>query len=148
MALRYQTRKTMVGFGEVKEAKFVSQVVRDKNVSVQRMVEQVALRSGQPKAVCRAVIDTLVESMGTWMADGQGVTLGSLGILKPTVNCRAGETSGDVAVVRKKILFYPSTETRRMLEDIKVEKITANASSTDEGGGDTGGGNTGGGELT
>lgn len=150
MSLRVKTERRSFGFDKTKTEKYVATAQRGATVEFTKVVEQVSLRCGLPKATCRAVIDTMVEAASTWMLEGHGVSIGEMGYLKPAITCKASETKGGEKITRKRVLFLPSKSFKAVIDSMKVTQAGTDTVEDDEdrnpptsGGNENSGGDTG-----
>lgn len=151
MGLNYKVEKKAFGFDPDKTERYVATAVRGDTVSFDRVVEQISLRSGLAKPVCKAVVETLIDSAATWMLEGHGVSLGNIGYLKPAITSKSSEVEGGEKILKKRVLFLPSKSFRDLIERMPISRIAADtgsgsATNPTEPGGDGGeGGEDGGG---
>lgn len=122
MALSYKVEKKSFGFDKTKTEKYVAVAQRAGTVQFDRVVEQISLRTLLPKGITKSIIESLIDSMGTWMLEGAGVSLGELGILKPAITCKSSDKEGEQKIVRKRILFCPSKKFKALIEKMELEK--------------------------
>lgn len=122
MALSYKVEKKSFGFDKTKTEKYVAIAQRAGTVQFDRVVEQISLRTLLPKGITKSIIESLIDSMGTWMLEGAGVSLGELGILKPAITCKSSDKEGEQKIVRKRILFCPSKKFKALIEQMELEK--------------------------
>lgn len=132
MGLSYKVTKRSFGFDKAKTQKYVASAVRSGTIEFNKLVEQISLRSGLPKATCKVVVETMAESACTWLLEGHGVSLGNLGYLKPAITCRSSEVEGEERIVRKRVLFLPSKDFKEQVERMTLDRITPPASSGEE----------------
>lgn len=133
MALSYKVEKKSFGFDKTKAEKYVAVAQRAGTVQFDRVVEQISLRTLLPKGITKSIIESLIDSMGTWMLEGAGVSLGELGILKPAITCKSSDKEGEQKIVRKRILFCPSKKFKSLIEKMELERQTSPGDSTGEG---------------
>lgn len=129
--LSYKVEQKSFGFDKEKKKKYVATAQRSSTVSFDRVVEQISIRSGINKAMCRAVVETMVDSMGTWMLEGHGVSVGTIGYLKPAITCQSSEVKGEEKIVRKRVLFLPSKSFKALIDTMSIERV--GESSSEEG---------------
>lgn len=137
MGLSYKVTKRSFGFDKEKTEKYVASAVRSGTISFNKLVEQISLRSGLPKATCKVVVETMFEAACTWLLEGHGVSLGNLGYLKPAITCQSSEVEGEEKITRKRVLFLPSKEFKAQVETMTLDRITVSSavsgtSGTDE----------------
>ena len=134
MGLSYKIESKHFGFDKTKTNKFVATAVRSKTVSFDRVVEQISIRSGLSKAVCRAVVETMNDAMCTWLLEGHGVSLGELGYLKPAITCKSAQVEGDERITRKRVLFQPSKDLKLKIESMTLDKMASDGTVVEEDG--------------
>ena len=132
MGLSYKVTKRSFGFDKEKTEKYVASAVRSGTISFNKLVEQISLRSGLPKATCKVVVETMSESVCTWLLEGHGVSLGNLGYLKPAITCHSSEIEGTEKIVRKRVLFLPSKDFKDQVEKMSLDRITTTSTDADE----------------
>lgn len=130
MGLNYKVEKRSFGFDPEKTERYVATAVRGDTVSFERVVEQISLRCGLGKPVCKAVLETLIDSAATWMLEGHGVSLGSIGYLKPAITSKSSEVQGEEKILKKRVLFLPSKSFRETIDKMPVSRIDVVASET------------------
>lgn len=123
MGLNYKVEKKSFGFDPAKTERYVATAVRGDTVSFDKVVDQISLRSGLAKPVCKAVLETLIDSASTWMLEGHGVSLGNIGYLKPAITCRSSEVEGEEKILKKRVLFLPSKSFREMIDKMTISRI-------------------------
>lgn len=132
MGLSYKVTKKSFGFDKEKTEKYVASAVRSGTVSFNKLVEQISLRSGLPKATCKVVVETMAESACTWLLEGHGVSLGNLGYLKPAITCKSSEIEGKEKIVRKRVLFLPSKDFKEQMDRMTLDRISASSQGPEE----------------
>lgn len=143
MGLSYKVEHKSFGFDKEKKKRYVATAMRYDTVSFERVIEQISIRSGINKALCRAVVETMVESMGTWMLEGHGVSLGQIGYLKPAITSKSAEVKGEEKILRKRVLFQPSKAFKQMIEGMSIDKAEEESAGSDSGTGGNGSGTGG-----
>ena len=132
MGLGFKIESKHFGFDKSKTNKFVATAVRNKTVSFEKIVEQIAIRSGLSRAVCRAVVETMQDAMCTWLLEGHGVSLGELGYLKPAITCKSSLVEGEERITRKRVLFQPSKTFKHKIEEMTLDKMSASGAVIEE----------------
>ncbi|KGN82706.1 DNA-binding protein [Porphyromonadaceae bacterium COT-184 OH4590] len=88
-----------------------------------RDIEKVSTVSG---ADIRAVLYALVDVMKSALEEGQAVRLGELGSMRINISSKGEMQEKDVnssSITGAKVLFTPSAELKKMLNDLKYEKL-------------------------
>lgn len=132
MGLCYKIESRHFGFDKTNTNKFVATAVRSKTVSFKKVVEQISIRSGLSRAVCRAVVETMADAMCTWLLEGHGVSLGELGYLKPAITCKSAKVEGEEKITRKRVLFQPSKDLKQMIEGMTLDKLANDGAVSEE----------------
>ncbi len=138
--LPYRIEQKVFGFDKTKTPKFVATAQRSSTIGADKVIDQVAIRTGLSRAMCRVVVDTLAEAMGTWLLEGHGVALGNLGYMKPAIVSKSAVTRGEEDIVRKKVLFQPTKQFKQMIEGMSVELIRTRADEDEDADAPAGGG--------
>lgn len=132
MGLSYKVTKKSFGFDKEKTEKYVASAVRSGTVSFNKLVEQISLRSGLPKATCKVIVETMAESACTWLLEGHGVSLGNLGYLKPAITCKSSEIEGKEKIVRKRVLFLPSKDFKEQMDRMTLDRVSVSSQVPEE----------------
>ena len=132
MAVRYHIGTMKVGFGDTKKEAYVGRVKLGDTIDTDMLVEQIHLRTGMTKAQIKMVLENMTESIQHFCKLGNGVRLGKLGIIKPSIKSRTAETEDDVKVLKLKYSFLPSVEMKDALRELELRKLDESQSSAEE----------------
>ena len=91
------------------------------------------------------VLKYMVEAIEDAIQDGRSVDIG-IGTVSPTISTVAAESSDDVKIRKKRILFRASKQLRTIVEAISVKLITDDDDAEEPENTGGSGGNSGGGE--
>ena len=144
MSVKYNIRKTKIGFGKDKSEAYVGRIQLGETISAEKLEEQVALRTLLPQSVIHTVFGNIVASICHFVEEGNGVRLGELGIIRPSINTKSASEGGDVEVEKVRVRYLPSVKMRRAIETFVVKRIGEHDADVDEED-EVPGGNTGGG---
>lgn len=135
MSVKYNVQPMKVGFGKDKVDAYVARAQLGETVDTEQLVEQVALRTQQQKAAVRIVLDNLVESIYHFCELGNGVRIGELGIIKPSLETRSAANAKDVEILKPRYKFLPSPKMKLALKQLSIRRVGDSAAdaSTDEG---------------
>ena len=128
-------RKTtkQLSFKEGKPRVHTVQVVRYPNITSEQLVDEIVQTQGITKAQALSVIEAYINRMVHYMEIGHGVKMGNFGIFKPTINSKSTDDATKVnagLIQKKRILFYPGKDFRRMLSDMQI--VTEGAEDEEE----------------
>ena len=152
MSVKYKIRKAKIGFGKDKSEAYVGSIQLGETISTEKLEEQVALRTLLPQSVIHTVFGNIVASVCHFVEEGNGVRLGELGILRPSINTKSAAEGGDVEVEKVRMRYLPSVKMRRAIETFVVKRIgeqdDADVEEDDDETGDGGDNGDGGQEFT
>lgn len=123
MAVKVKIAPMKVGFGETKKEAYVGRVQLGETVDTEMLVEQIHLRTGMAEAQIKMALENMTESIAHFFKMGNGVRLGELGIIKPTIKTRSAETEDEVQIVKLKYLYTPSVKMKKALEELELRKL-------------------------
>lgn len=151
MPIKYDVKKTKIGFGTDKKEAYVGRIQLGSTITADKLEEQVAIRTLLPQSVIHTVLNNIVASVCHFVEEGQGVRIGELGILRPSINTKSAADGGDVEVEKVRVRWLPSKTMREAAAKFAIKKM-GDDSNVDMDDDDTtsGGGNTdqGGQEFT
>lgn len=149
MAVKVKFAQMKVGFGDEKKEAYVGRVQLGETVDTDMLVEQIHLRTGMTEAQIRMLLDNMTDSIAHFFKMGNGVRLGELGIIKPTIKTRSAASEDDVEIVKLKYLYTPSVKMKNALKELELRKLDDNNGEDDDddddnntGGSDNGEGGT------
>lgn len=149
MPIKYDVKKTKIGFGTDKKEAYVGRIQLGSTITADKLEEQVALRTLLPQSVIHTVLNNIVDSVCHFVEEGQGVRIGELGILRPSINTKSAADGSDVEIEKVRVRWLPSNKVREAAAKFAVKKVsddsdvevdeddtTSGGGSTDEGGQD------------
>lgn len=156
MAVRCVIAKQKIGFGKEKKEAFVGRAQLGETIDTDMLVEQISLRTGMNEAQAKMLLENITDSILHFCKLGNGVRLGKLGILKPSIKSKSADDANDVEILKLRYRFLPSVAMKEALDQVDVRRFDDNLDDdvVDEGDDDdddeTGGGTSSGGgqELT
>lgn len=110
MALNLKVKKRVLNFTKEKKEVYVATPDRGNTIDAEKIAELIAQDTGARPAQVKMILDTLIDSMMTWLEEGHGVQLGSFGSFMPSVKSKSSDDPGEVEVRRTRLVFYPSKE--------------------------------------
>lgn len=148
MSLHFEKVQARVGFGKEKETKFVGRRRLADPFTLERLAKEISHETGIRQATCEMVLKYMVLAIEDAIQDGRSVDIG-IGTVSPTISTVAAESSDDVKIRKKRILFRASKQLRTIVEAMSVKLITDDDDDAEEpentgGSGGNSGGNTGG----
>ena len=78
----------------------------------------IAQDTGARPAQVKMILNTLTDSLITWLEEGHGVKLGNFGSFMPSVKSDSNEEMEKVGVKRIRLTFYPSKALSRRVSSI------------------------------
>lgn len=146
MSLHMEKVQTKIGFGKEKETKFVGRRRLADPFAMERLAKEISHETGIRQATCEMVLKYMVLAIEDAIQDGRSVDIG-IGTVSPTISTVAAESSDDVKIRKKRILFRASKQLRTIVENMSVKLITDDGDDAEEpentgGSGGEGGGNT------
>ena len=150
MAVRYSIEKQKIGFGKEKKEAFVGRTQLGETIDTDMLVEQISLRTGMNEAQAKMLLENITDSILHFCKLGNGVRLGKLGILKPSIKSKSADDASEVEILKLRYRFLPSVAMKEALDQVDIRKLDDNSDDdvVDEGDDDDDegtGGNTGGG---
>lgn len=149
MPITYDVKKTKIGFGKDKTEAYVGRIQLGHTITADKLEEQVAIRTLLPQSVIHTVLNNIVASVCHFVEEGQGVRIGELGILRPSINTKSAADGSDVEVEKVRVRWLPSKKVREAASNFAIKKMgdDSNVDMDDEDDG-TSGGDQGGQEFT
>lgn len=149
MPIKYDVKKTKIGFGKDKSEAYVGRIQLGSTITADKLEEQVAIRTLLPQSVIHTVLNNIVASVCHFVEEGQGVRIGELGILRPSINTKSAADGSDVEIEKVRVRWLPSKKVREAAANFAIKKMgddssvevdeedtTDGGGSTDEGGQD------------
>lgn len=146
MGVNVKIAKKVLNFTEDKKEIYVAQADRGDVIDSNKIAELIAQDTGARPAQVKMILNTLTDSMITWLEEGHGVKLGNFGSFMPSVRSASSENPEEVGVKRIRLTFYPSKDLYTKVGAISYSKEslkyseeddTTESDSTDTGSGST-----------
>lgn len=146
MGVNVKIRKKVLNFTEEKKEIYVAEADRGDVIDAKKIAKLIAQDTGARPAQVEMILNSLTNSMITWLEEGHGVKLGNFGSFMPSVRSDSNEDPEKVGVKRMRLTFYPSKDLYTKVGAISYSKESLKSSEeeTPETGGsaDTGSGGT------
>lgn len=110
MGINAKIRKRVLHFTKEKKEIFVAEADRGDVIGPDKIAELIAKDTGARPAQVKMILNTLTDSMITWLEEGHGVKLGNFGSFMPSVRSASSENPDEVGVKRMRLTFYPSKD--------------------------------------
>lgn len=110
MGVNVKTQKKVLHFTQEKKEIYVAKVERGDVIGPDKIAELIAKDTGARPAQVKMILNTLTDSMITWLEEGHGVKLGNFGSFMPSVKSASSENPEEVGVKRVRLTFYPSKD--------------------------------------
>ena len=110
MGMNVKVRKKVLHFTKEKKEIYVAQADRGDVIDSDKIAELIAKDTGARPAQVKMILNTLTDSMITWLEEGHGVKLGNFGSFMPSVRSASSENPEEVGVKRMRLTFYPSKD--------------------------------------
>ncbi len=110
-------------------AKFYPHVVNDGTVELKDLAKQVTKYSSLSTGDVISVLENMVDAAVLYLLLGKGVRLGRLGMLRVSVQSEGAdspETFNTKMIQRVKLVFTPSVEFKKEMQDISYEVLRNN----------------------
>lgn len=145
MGVNVKIRKKVLNFTEEKKEIYVAEADRGDVIDAKKIAKLIAQDTGARPAQVEMILNSLTNSMITWLEEGHGVKLGNFGSFMPSVRSDSNEDPEKVGVKRMRLTFYPSKDLYTKVGAISYSKESLKSSEeeTPETGGSTDTGNGG-----
>ena len=110
MGINAKIRKRVLHFTKEKKEIFVAEADRGDVIDSDKIAMLIAQDTGARPAQVKMILNTLTDSMITWLEEGHGVKLGNFGSFMPSVKSDSNEEMEKVGVKRIRLTFYPSKD--------------------------------------
>ena len=146
MGVNVKIRKKVLNFTEEKKEIYVAEADRGDVIDAKKIAKLIAQDTGARPAQVEMILNSLTNSMITWLEEGHGVKLGNFGSFMPSVRSDSNEDPEKVGVKRMRLTFYPSKDLYTKVGAISYSKESLKSSeeetpetgdSTDTGSGGT-----------
>ena len=132
MGMNVKIRKKTLNFTKEKKQIYVAQADRGDVIDADNIAALIAQDTGARPAQVKMILNTLTDSMITWLEEGHGVKLGNFGSFMPSVKSDSSEDPNEVGVKRMRLTFYPSKDLSRRVGAISYSKESLSNSETSE----------------
>ena len=132
MGMNVKIRKKTLNFTKEKKQIYVAQADRGDVIDADKIAALIAQDTGARPAQVKMILNTLTDSMITWLEEGHGVKLGNFGSFMPSVKSDSSEDPNEVGVKRMRLTFYPSKDLSRRVVAISYSKESLSNSETSE----------------
>ena len=132
MGMNVKIRKKTLNFTKEKKQIYVAQADRGDVIDADKIAALIAQDTGARPAQVKMILNTLTDSMITWLEEGHGVKLGNFGSFMPSVKSDSSEDQNEVRVKRMRLTFYPSKDLSRRVGAISYSKESLSNSETTE----------------
>ncbi len=115
--------------------KYYAGIVREREVSLRKIVNQISSRSTVTTADAFAVIENFLTLLPEHLLEGRTVNLGQFGRFKMYLRSRGHETPEQVSIFSikgTKMAFIPSQDLKDGMAAIKFSKVAGAGTVTDE----------------
>lgn len=118
MGINAKIRKRVLHFTKEKKEIFVAEADRGDVIDSDKIAMLIAQDTGARPAQVKMILNTLTDSMITWLEEGHGVKLGNFGSFMPSIKSDSNEEMEKVGVKRIRLTFYPSKDLSRRVSSI------------------------------
>ena len=132
MGMNVKIRKKILNFTKEKKQIYVAQADRGDVIDADKIAALIAQDTGARPAQVKMILNTLTDSMITWLEEGHGVKLGNFGSFMPSVKSDSSEDPNEVGVKRMRLTFYPSKDLSKRVGAISYSKESLSNSETSE----------------
>ncbi len=113
-------------------AKYYPHVVNEGVAELKDLAKQITKYSSLSSGDVTSTLENMVDAATIFLLMGKGVRLGRLGMLRVSVESDGSNTPGEFhtqQIRRVKLIFTPSVEFKKELEDVSFEVIRENSQS-------------------
>lgn len=132
MGVNIKTQKKVLHFTQEKKQIYVARVERGDVIGPDKIAELIAKDTGARPAQVKMILNTLTDSMITWLEEGHGVKLGNFGSFMPSVKSASSENPEKVGVKRMRLTFYPSKDLYTKVGAISYSKESLPQNETED----------------
>lgn len=132
MGINVTTQKKVLHFTQEKKQIYVAKVERGDVIGPDKIAQLIAQDTGARPAQVKMILNTLTDSMITWLEEGHGVKLGNFGSFMPSVKSASSENPEEVGVKRVRLTFYPSKDLYTKVGAISYSKESLPQDETDD----------------
>ena len=132
MGVNVKIRKRTLNFTEEKKQIYVAEADRGDVIDAKKIAQLIAQDTGARPAQVEMILNSLTNSMITWLEEGHGVKLGNFGSFMPSVRSASSEDPDEVGVKRMRLTFYPSKDLSKKVGSISYSKENLKSSDDKE----------------
>ena len=132
MGVHVKIRKRTLNFTEEKKQIYVAEADRGDVIDAKKIAQLIAQDTGARPAQVEMILNSLTNSMITWLEEGHGVKLGNFGSFMPSVRSASSEDPEEVGVKRVRLTFYPSKDLSKKVGSIGYSKESLKSSDDKE----------------
>ena len=132
MGVNVKIRKRTLNFTEEKKQIYVAEADRGDVIDAKKIAQLIAQDTGARPAQVEMILNSLTNSMITWLEEGHGVKLGNFGSFMPSVRSASSEDPDEVGVKRVRLTFYPSKDLSKKVGSISYSKENLKSSDDKE----------------
>lgn len=132
MGVNVKIRKRTLNFTEEKKQIYVAEADRGDVIDAKKIAQLIAQDTGARPAQVEMILNSLTNSMITWLEEGHGVKLGNFGSFMPSVRSASSEDPEEVGVKRVRLTFYPSKDLSKKVGSISYSKENLKSSDDKE----------------
>ena len=132
MGVNVKIRKRTLNFTEEKKQIYVAEADRGDVIDAKKIAQLIAQDTGARPAQVEMILNSLTNSMITWLEEGHGVKLGNFGSFMPSVRSASSEDPDEVGVKRVRLTFYPSKDLSKKVGSISYSKENLKSSNDKE----------------
>lgn len=121
--------KKRIAVGTTPGIKFMARIFREKPVDLKIIADRIAATSTMSKGDIMGVFQQFETVLAWYITEGIPIKLGILGTFTPGIQATACNTLEEVTentIKRKYIIYKPSVELKKMLEDTKINYVDLN----------------------
>lgn len=148
MGVNVKVRKRVLNFTKEKRELYIAEADRGDVIDADKIAKLIAQDTGARPAQVKMILNTLTDSMISWLEEGHGVKLGNFGSFMPSIKSASSENADEVGVKKVRLTFYPSKDLARRVGAISHNKESLpNSETEDEEEGNNPSPDTGGSEM-
>lgn len=132
MGVNLKIQKKVLHFTKEKKEIYVAKADRGDVIGPDKIAELIAKDTGARPAQVKMILNTLTDSMITWLEEGHGVKLGNFGSFMPSVRSASSEDPAEVGVKRMRLTFYPSKDLYTKVGAISYSKESLSNTEEEE----------------
>lgn len=118
-------QKAKPGDSQAKK-KWYATTVNQGKITIEQLSKDIAGRSSLTRGDIKNVIENLLDEIPKYLVNGSSVSLGNLGSLRLSISGEGVEDPSQYntsKIKKTKIIFTPSSNLKKEINDIKFEKV-------------------------